>query len=180
MADCLFTSGFPQDCVRNTGGLRRVYLANSISISTIAPVVGATADAGIITGITMASPLGVTASFYEFKPNKMSSKAEETEVYNAQNGTFGWDQTITLLFAKNEATKRNQVKLMAGADMVAIVEDFNGKFWYYGEFNGLNLTNSVSSTGTALADMNGWTLTLMGQTNEPAREIDSTIIAGLI
>lgn len=178
---CLLTSGIAKGCRDNSGGLKRVLLANKINIDAIVPVQGSTgipADAGIITGITMAgSP---TTYFYEFIPNKMSSNWVENIQSNLQNGTIGYEQVLTLIFAKNEATKRNQIKLMGQAELVAIVEDYNGKYWMLGEINGLELSGGSSASGTALTDLNGWNITLTGMEHEPAREVDEDIIAALI
>ena len=173
---CLLTSGISKGCRDNSGGLKRVLLTNKENITSVLPAIGGTSDQGIITGIT-----GATSQvFYEFVPNKMSSNWVENIQSNPQNGTIGYEQVVTLMFAKNEASKRNQIKLMGQAEMVAIVEDYNNKYFYLGEVNGLEVNGGNSSSGTALTDMNGWTVTLQGMEHEPAREVTSSIVADLI
>jgi hypothetical protein len=173
---CLLTSGIAKGCRDNAGGLKRILLTNSENIVSVTPAIGATTDDGIITGIT-----GSSASiFYEFVPNKMSSNWVENIQSNLQNGTIGYEQVVTLMFAKNEASKRNQIKLLGQAEVKAIVEDYNNKYFYLGEVNGLELSGGNSSSGTALTDMNGWNITLTGMENSPAREVTADIVEDLI
>jgi len=176
---CLLTAGISKGCRDNRGGIKRVLIANKEMISGLTP----TSD-NDVTGITLISmntnPLTSSAyTFFEFLPNKMSSNVVENVQSNLQNGTAGFEQVLTLLFAKNNATLRNQVKLMAQAELVAIVEDYNSTYWYYGEFNGLELNGGNSQTGTALSDMNGWTLTLSGYEPYPARIVTDSAIGTL-
>jgi len=177
---CNLTAGFTKGCKDNMGGIRKVWLTNKDGINEVTPAVGSTSplDEGIITAITMAgSPAAV---FYEFTPNKDSSNWVENIQSNVQNGTIAYEQVLTLMFAKNEATKRNQIKLLGQAELVAIVLDKNGLYWYLGEENGLELTGGSSASGTAMTDMNGWTLTLSGSERNPAREVDEDVIDTVI
>lgn len=178
---CLLTNGLAKGCRDNSGGLKRALITNSINIASIAPAQGSIVtpvDAGLISTITMS---GTPATkFYEFTPNKMSSNWVENVQSNIQNGTIGYEQVLTLIFAKNEASKRNQIKLLGQAEMVVIVEDYNGKYFLLGELNGMELSGGNSGSGTALTDLNGWTITLTGMEHEPAREVDADIITALL
>ena len=175
---CSLTSGWIKGCKDNAGGLKRVLLANKDDVVSFTE--GATGSltvpSGEITDITMVAG----ATFFEFVPNKMSSNWVENIQANAQNGTIGYEQVLTMIFAKNEAAKRNQVALLGQGEVYAIVEDYNGKYFLLGEFNGCELTGGSSSSGTALTDLNGWTLTLTAMEPEPAKEVSSTIIADLL
>jgi len=178
---CKLTAGIAKGCKDNMGGLRKVWLTNKENIASFTPAIGSTSplDEGIITAITM-----VTASpeyvFYEFNPNKDSSNWVENIQSNVQNGTIAYEQVLTLMFAKNEAAKRNQVKLLGQAELVAVVLDKNGKYWILGEENGIELSGGNSASGTAMTDMNGWTLTLSGSERHPAREVDDDVIATVV
>jgi len=177
---CLLTSGWAKGCKDNAGGLKRILLANkgdvvSFTEGVMAGSPPSTDPSGEIITITMAA----LASWYEFVPNKMSSNWVENIQANTQNGTIGYEQVLTMIFAKNEAAKRNQVALLGQGEVYAIVEDYNGKYFLLGEFNGVELTGGSSASGTALSDLNGWTLTLSAMEPEPAKEVTSTAIATL-
>lgn len=175
---CLITTGIAKGCRDNVGGIKKVLITNTSNVTAFTPIqdiIGTPSDDGLITGITMNS----SAKFYEFIPNKNSSNWTETIQSNLQNGTLGFDQALVMMFAKNEASKRNQIKLMGQATMYAIVLDYNEKYWLLGEKNGLELTAGTSGSGTGPADMNGWNITLSGSEHHPAREVEASIIAAI-
>lgn len=171
------TAGIPRGCRENAGGLKRVFIATRSMLTggTASFTPTAANDYSGITSITMAG----SNKFYEFVPNKMSSNVVENIQANIQNGTQAYEQVLTLMFAKNEYTLRNQVKLLAQNELVVITEDYNGIFHLLGEFNGLELNGGNSATGTALSDMNGWTLTLTGNEPYPARTVTSAAVVAV-
>ena len=177
MSCSLLTSGWPKGCKDNAGGLKRILLANKDEVLAFTEDTTGSlpVPSGEITDITMIAG----AMFYEFVPNKMSSNWVENIQANAQNGTIGYEQVLTMIFAKNEAAARNRVVLLGQGEVYAIVEDYNGKYFLLGEFNGCELTGGSSSSGTALSDLNGWTLTLTAMEPEPAKEVTAAAIATL-
>jgi hypothetical protein len=78
-----------------------------------------------------------------------------------------------------QANTRNEILLLAKNNLMAVVEDANGKYWLLGKSNGLDLTGGNSGSGTAQGDRNGYTLTFSGGEKELAPEVNSGIIAGL-
>jgi hypothetical protein len=164
---CLLTSGWSKGCKDNAGGLKTILLANKSEVSSF------TSATGSVSAITMGA---TTSVWYEFEPNKMSSNWVENVQANIQNGVIGYEQVLTMIFAKNEAAKRNQVHLLGQGEVYAIVIDYNNNYFLLGEFNGLELTGGNSSSGTALTDLNGWQLTLSGMEPEPAKQVLSTAL----
>ena len=171
MSTCILTSGIARGCKDNAGGIKRFLIQNTVEVESFTPAIGGTADFGAITAITM---IGATSYFYEFIPNKQSSNYVENVQSNMANGTVGFEQVVTMVFAKNEATKRNQVKILAAAEVYVIIEDYNGKYFLLGEENGLELGGGNSGSGTTLTDLNGWNVQLNGFERHPAREIFDT------
>lgn len=167
---CLLTDGIAQGCRGNAGGIKRILLANTINVTSYTPAADGATDEGAITAVAM--ELGT--QFYEFIPNKQSSNYVENVQSSVPNGTVGFEQVLTMIFKKNEASLRNQVLILARAETYAIVEDYNGKYFVLGEANGLELTGGNSDSGTALADLNGWNVQLGGMESLPAREIFDT------
>ena len=176
---CLLTSGIAKGCRDNSGGIKKVLLANKSSLWNVTPTAESNLDLGLISNINLADSVGAPTKFFEFVPNKMSSNWVENFQSNVQNGTIGYEQVLTLIFSKNEASKRNQIKLLGQAEIVAIVQDFNNKYFLLGEYNGLEVTGGKSDSGTNLNDLNGWSITIGGMEPNPAREISEGIIAGL-
>jgi len=52
-----------------------------------------------------------------------------------------------------------------------IVEDNNGKFYYAGLKNGMEVTGGTIVSGAAMGDLSGFTLTIVGEEPVPANVI---------
>ena len=73
------------------------------------------------------------------------------------------------------AAKRNEILLVArNRNLKVIFEDNNGKYWLMGLTRGAVVSAGTSVTGTAVGDLNGYTLTLTAQEPEMAYEVQST------
>ena len=164
MACTLITAGIARGCKDNVGGIKTVWLLPKVQIASIASVAGS----GVITAITTTGTTPVP-KFKRFEMNKNSSNWVENIQSNVQNGSVGYEQVLTMIFSKNEATKRNVIKLLGTNELVALVLDLNGTYWYLGETAGLDVTAGSSASGTAMADLNGWTITLGSNEPEPAK-----------
>ena len=60
---------------------------------------------------------------------------------------------------------------MAQARLMIIAKDQNGKYWLYGEVNGMDLSEGTIASGLNFGDRNGYDLTFMGREPQPAREV---------
>ena len=61
-----------------------------------------------------------------------------------------------------------------------IVEDHNNNFFYCGLEHGAEVTGGTISTGAAMGDMSGYTITLTAQERIPANFFEATDEAGLV
>ncbi len=167
---CNLSSGIAKGCRDNAGGIVEVYLANFPTGYTSSEWYSETS--GVVSGIT-------GASFYTFVPNKNSSNWVENILSSVENGTIGYEQIITMVFAKNDSTMRNTIKLLGQANMIAIIRDKNEQYWLLGSQNGLEVTGGNSASGTILNDLNGWNITVGGTEPQPALEVSAAIIGAL-
>ena len=168
---CSITAGISKGCRDNAGGIVEVYLANFPTGYTANEWYSETT--GTISAIS-------GASFYKYIPNKNSSNWVENIQSTVENGTIGYEIVLTMVFAKNDVDKRNSIKILGQANMVAIVRDKNERYWLLGPQNGLELTGGNSGSGTMLNDLNGWNITLGGTEPQPAMEVSSSIIDALV
>ncbi len=166
---CALTQGYSLDCRDTAGGVKEVYIANFSNVS------GITSASGIITVISKANG----GRFYKYEQYRDTAESFEDITGNSETGSVFYAQSVVLALRKMQASIRNEIKLLASALVVIVVKDRNGKYWYYGETNGLELNTGRAGTGKALGDKNGYDLTFTGGEPEPAKEVDSTIIAGL-
>lgn len=167
---CALTQSYTLDCRDNVGGVKKFYITEHANITAI------TAASGIITGITMAS----TKVFRTYELQKETGSITEDIQANSENGTVFYEQSAVLPIRKLQASTRNEIKLIAQNRLAIIALDRNGKYWLYGENNGCELDPSKAETGKAMGDYNGYTLNFKGKEENPAQEVSSGIIAGLL
>lgn len=159
--------GIAKDCAVNLGGVKRVLAANAADVTNV------TVTDNIITAITK------SAAFVEF--NFRPQTANFASTWQIGDGGAKYVQTLlAMVFSRMETSKRIAVMALAQADAVAIVEDANGKYWYLGKDNPLELNTGDAGTGTARTDRNGYGITLEDNSRELPFEVDASIIDGLL
>jgi len=170
MACSNLTAGFTLDCNDSNGGVEKIFIANG-------PVESITESAGVVTAITVGGSALTPADFFEFEVPRQTSSFTETHTVSQENGTLFYDQALTAVFNKMEATKRNELLLMGQAtNMVAVFKDNNGKYWSVGLERGAYMTSGTSTSGTAYGDRNGYEIVISGTEVEPSYEITSSIV----
>lgn len=135
-----------------------------------------TAAAGVITAISM----DTGTQFYEYYVDRNNASLVEAGQFSQENGTRFYQQDVNLKLKNNTATERNEIAALAVEKLVVIIQDNAGTYKLAGEDNGVEATAAEGTTGVAFADLNGWDLTLTGEEDEPAQEVDSTIITALL
>ena len=150
---CALTTGFDLDCRDSIGGVKSVRLASLEDYTAMA----ATVAAGAITGWTTAA-----LEFFKYDQLKETSSLTESINGSSQNGSVYFTPEVVIVLSKLDVTKRNQIKLLAQQRLVAIVEGNDSSYWVVGYANGLELNAGTSATGTAFADLSGYSLTLSG------------------
>lgn len=168
MSCLILNGGIVQDCRKSMGGVKRFLIAE------LGEVTDVTVASGLVTAIT------TDGLFYEFKPTKLSSTASAPIEQSVENGQISFNHTVTMVFSRAEAAKRNVVLTLAQKETVVIAEDRNGKYHLYGWNTGLSFTEGGQELGTAASDLNGYNITLSGEQPEMELEVDPTIIAGLL
>ena len=163
-------SGIAKDCGSNLGGIKRVLLANYADVTTI------TVTSDQVSAITMAT--GKKFKEYLFRPGtgSMSSNYQ----VNAENGVAYVQTDLVMVFNRMETAKRVEIVALAQADLYAIVEDMNGKFWLLGHDEPIALSAGDGLSGTARTDRNGYSVTLQDNSRELPFEVDSSIITGIV
>jgi hypothetical protein len=142
------------------GGIVEVLLANSADVT-------ATVSAGKVTAITMEG----AAKFYRYSFTPETGSLSSNWQVNAQNGTRYVQSDLVMVFNRMETAKRAEVSAMAQGELVAIVKDANGVYWYLGENEPLTLSAGDGLTGTARGDRNGYSVTLQDNSVELPHEV---------
>lgn len=159
---CSLTTGYALGCRNSVGGIKTLYVQTWSSSGSVN-----TNGAGLVTGFTGYSASG----FFEYDLTKATSSMTETVAGNIENGTLFYTPEITFTINKLQTAVRNELRLMARVNIIAIVLDNNGLYWLLGANNGLEVTAGTAGTGTAFGDRNGYNFTLTGMEPEPMLNI---------
>ena len=170
MACIAFSGGISLNCENNLGGITKVYLTDFDNIDSI------TASGGTVSNITLATG----SVYYEFEFNRNSATLTEDLVKDIAAGSALFQQTLTLTIPRRDVAKRNVLSLLTVRDLSVIAKDGNGFYWYLGENEGMYLSESTSTSGTAKTDGSNYVLTLLGEELDRAQAVDSSIIDGLL
>jgi hypothetical protein len=170
MALCGLTQGFLINCRDNIGGVVEIFLANKPSDLAL------TQDASSnITAIT-----GTGLTFYRYQAEKNTSFVNETVTNNRENQTSFVAVASTFILHKQTQQKRNEMMLLGYAGVVMIAKDRTGLYKLYGPENTLTVATNEASSGTALGDLNGYTINFVGEESALANTIDYAAFSALI
>ena len=168
---CLQTlSGLARDCSSNMGGILEVLIANA------GDVTGVTLSEGIISTVSMAT----SAKFKRYTFAKNTGSLTSTYTLDPASGVKYVTSELLLQFNRMETQKRVEITALALGDLVCIVKDANGKYWYLGKDEPVNASASDGQTGTARADANRYTITLQDESLEMPYEVDASIVDALV
>ena len=91
-----------------------------------------------------------------------------------ENGTTFVEQTLTAVLKKQDIATHKQIKLLSHGRPRVVVEDYNGNFFLMGLEHGAEVTTTAITTGTAMGDLSGYTITMVANEKIPANFIDCT------
>jgi hypothetical protein len=164
------TAGLALDCNSSQGGVDKIFIANG-------PVESITATAGVVSAITVGGSPLAPSDFFIFETPRQVSSIQEDVAVSQENGTVTYTQSLTLILNKLEATKRNQILLMAEAtSMVVVVKTNSGKYFSIGLERGAYLGSGSATTGVAYSDREGYELVITGMEEAPMFEVESSIV----
>jgi len=166
MACTSVTLGRNESCKDNVGGIKNIYIGSWDSSIYSELTQNGYGDGGIIDNDGAFNT--VTVFKYELKSE--ANTFEETNEVSNENQTSFWTQTLTLSLKKQTVVSQEELVKMSKGQVVVIVEDYNGIYRAAGLYRGLDVQVNTT-TGGAMGDMNGYTLTMTGVDPYPARHL---------
>jgi hypothetical protein len=156
-------TGRKLSCKDVVGGIKNIWLADYGTLGTL------TITNGTLTAIT-----GAGTNFYKYEV-KGGNNLEQTITSSDENGTTFYAQTVTAVLTKIDVLTNVELQKAISQRPHIFVEDNNGNFFAVGLTRGCNINGTVS-TGTALGDMNGYTLTITAEEPILAPFVTSTVV----
>ena len=159
---CELSSGFTLDCKDGIGGIKQIVLLDKATLNSFS------FDANeIVTAINGV----VSGDLFTYELPTQTGSFEETINFNRDAGTIFYTQTVNVMLNKLSAAKRLELQSVAQARVIVFVEDTNGNWWAVGYEFGADLSTGTAATGTALGDMNGYTLAFVHESQKRAYKL---------
>ena len=153
-------NGIQVDCEPSMGGLKVVYIANHTDVTDF------TITDGQITSITMAE--GKKFKTYSFRRN--TANMTSTLAVDATNGT-SVSTDVVLSFLKQDTQKRIEISALSIGELVMIVQDANGRYWFLGKDMPVMASAGGAESGAAYTDGNRYTITLQDNSKDYPYEV---------
>lgn len=167
---CELLIGRTEPCKDSIGGLKAVYFFNEEPTVTYylddSPPLPANATAiGLQDIVKYVS--GVSA-LYKFELKSNENSYVENVLSDRNNGTTIYQQVLNIKLKKQDATMHKYLKLLAYGKVRVVVQNNNNQFFLMGLKFAAEVTGGSITSGGALQDHNGYTLTLTSEELKPA------------
>ena len=157
---CNLTSGRAIPCKDVVGGIQKVFFVDFGGLGAVTLTLDEITDAA------------GTFSAYEYDV-KGGSSLEQAINSSRETGTTFFEQVLTLNLTKLSKEDNVQLKLLAYGRPHVAVEDYNGNVFMMGTVHGADVNGGTISSGAAMGDLSGYTLTLNAQETQAANFMDS-------
>ncbi len=145
---CDLTGGRKKPCKDAVGGVVKVHFVDFGDLATV--TVGSNDEITDMSGT-------FSYSTYDVKGN---SSLESNINSSIENGTTFFEQVTNLTLHKMTKEDNKELKLMTYGRPHVFVQTFDNKVLLVGREHGAEVTGGTAVTGTAMGDLNGYTLTL--------------------
>ena len=159
---CDLTHGRLEVCKEFVGGIKAVYF---IPYGVLGAITYGTTDAS-----DRITTIAGTLNLYKYEL-KGANSFEQTITSSRENGTTFAEQTLTFTIKGLDATTTKQMKLLAWGRPHVVIKTNANNFFLAGLEHGMDVTTGLIANGTAMGDLNGYTLTLVGQEAIPANHL---------
>lgn len=167
MGCCQTLAGVSRNCDYGAGGVRRVLMACKDDINP---------DGITITNEQISAITAEDCSFKVYELPKESSSVTMTWTKDTAARTGYWENVVTIVMRRMDTPKKIEVDALSVSDLVMIVEDNNGKYWYFGYDYPVEMTGGTAQTGAAFTDANGYDLEFTDNSfKHPYEVLDSVI-----
>lgn len=164
-------NGINAKCDTSAGGIKRILIAQRDDVT-----IGTPDEQGIINEITVVSG----KYFVQWLFRKNTANYTTTLTSDPAIGTQALTTDLNLQFTKAEAIKRLEIQSAINASAVIIIEDMYGQYILLGKDNDVTVTAVNQQSGTAITDLNGYTLTFQDVSLELPHFVDASIIPALL
>nr|DAH83117.1 MAG TPA: hypothetical protein [Bacteriophage sp.]DAV94144.1 MAG TPA: hypothetical protein [Caudoviricetes sp.]DAZ42974.1 MAG TPA: hypothetical protein [Caudoviricetes sp.] len=170
---CLITiAGITLDCESSLGGIKQVWITQYDNVKSVT----VDDETNQISAIT----LEADAKWYNYQFRKGTGSLTSTLNVDETAGTNYVSNELALVFTKMETKKRIEIAALSIGQLVVVVEDSNGKYWFLGKDDYVSASAGTGVTGTAKGDQNAYTLTLATDSESYPYELSAEAIQSVV
>lgn len=170
---CLITiAGITLDCESSLGGIKQVWITQYDNVKSVT----VDDETNQISAIT----LEADAKWYNYQFRKGTGSLTSTLNVDETAGTNYVSNELALVFTKMETKKRIEIAALSIGQLVVVVEDSNGKYWFLGKDDYVSASAGTGVTGTAKGDQNAYTLTLATDSESYPYELSTEAIQSVV
>ena len=157
-------SGLAHDCSSNIGGISKIWITGYKEGA-------ATIESDVITGFNEAVTL---ESWKPFAFRKGAASMTKTANIDDANGINYITTELVINFSRMETTKRIEMQALLLDEVMVIVKDSNGVYWFLGYDEPVTASGGGGQTGQAKTDANQYTITLKDESHELPYEVSKS------
>lgn len=170
---CLITiAGITLDCESSLGGIKQVWITQYDNVKSVT----VDDETNQISAITLEED----AKWYNYQFRKGTGSLTSTLNVDENAGTNYVSNELALVFTKMETKKRIEIAALSIGQLVVVVEDSNGKYWFLGKDDYVSASAGTGVTGTAKGDQNAYTLTLATDSESYPYELSAEAIQSVV
>ena len=168
---CDIANGRLEVCKDAVGGIDAIYFINYGDYAY-------PTDVTYVTGTDTIEAVANVTSLYKYEL-KGTNSFDQVITSSRENGTSFVEQTLSVILKKQDAATHKNVKLLSYGRPNVVIKNRNNQFFLAGLEHGMELTTANVANGTAMGDLNGYTLTFVGTEKLLANLLDCSTEADL-
>lgn len=172
---CDIISGRIEECKSSVSGLKSIYLINYESLNSDDATYD-TVTANHEDELISWSPVDTASALTLYKFELKSTTNSFVTAINSSrdNGTTFFEQTLVAALKRQDVVTHKNVKLLAYGRPRIVVRSMTDQFFLMGLDQGADVSAGEVSTGAALGDFNGYSLTFTAMEELPANFMNVT------
>ena len=176
---CDISNGRIEQCKDSVSGLKAIYIINYDKLnSDSVTYLTATGSEDVIEAWTPIDD-SVSMNLYKYELKSTTNSFTTAIESSRDNGTTFFSQTLVAALKRQDAATTKNVKLLAYGRPRIVIRTMTDQFFLMGLDQGADVSAGEISSGAALGDFNGYSLTFLAQEELPANFLDCSNEAGL-
>lgn len=166
---CQLTTAIAWDCRVESGGIDAIYVVEYSEDDTF------TKASGEISAHTLAD----SRVYFKWNMPDFTASLTAPIIVNNENGTVGYEATLSVRLNGITQAKINELKLAAKTRLRVIFKDNEGNYWAMGMIKGVNMGEASLEIGAGINDHKGALVTFVHREQDSINKVQSGVVTSL-